>query len=121
MRFTAFYTSIYNIHLGFIKIESKTGREEARAKPAKKMGSSRRSGSPRQSRQWQEDKSRVRVGEQTFSYSSTPSPRWRGVGLLEMRHFCPFSSKISNPKQNKPQNATQTNQKNTFMEELGFY
>ena len=34
-----FYSSIYNICLGFIKIESKTVKEEARAKPAKKKGS----------------------------------------------------------------------------------
>ena len=47
MRFRAFYTSIYNIRLGFIKIESKS-REEARAKLTKKTGSSRQSGSPRQ-------------------------------------------------------------------------
>ena len=39
MCFRAFYTTIYNIHLSFIKIESKTDREEARAKLAKKMGS----------------------------------------------------------------------------------
>ena len=81
MRFRAFYASIYNIHLRFIKIEIKTGREEARAKLAKKTSpprqskvSSRRSGSPkrsihspRQSRQLQEDRSRVRLGEQTFA------------------------------------------------------
>ena len=42
MRFRAFYISIYNIRLGFIKIESKTGRKEAKAKPAKKMDSPRR-------------------------------------------------------------------------------
>ena len=47
MRFRAFYTSIYNIRLGFINIESKIGREEARVKSAKKTGSLRRSGSPR--------------------------------------------------------------------------
>ena len=47
VHFKAFYTSIYNIRLGFIKIESKIGREEARSKPAKKTGSPRRSGSPR--------------------------------------------------------------------------
>ena len=49
MHFRAFYTSIYNIRLGFIKIESKTGGEEARTKSAKKMGS------PRWSRQGSED------------------------------------------------------------------
>ena len=48
MRLRAFYTIIYNIRLGFIKRERKTSREKARAKPAKKTGSSRRSGSPRQ-------------------------------------------------------------------------
>ena len=42
MRFKAFYTSIYNIRLGFIKIERKTGKKEARVKPAKKTGSPRR-------------------------------------------------------------------------------
>ena len=42
MCFKAFYTSIYNIRLGFIKIESKTGKEDARTKSAKKMGSLRR-------------------------------------------------------------------------------
>ena len=63
MCFRAFYTSIYNIRLGFIKIEIKTCREEARTKPANSL---RRSGLPRRSRQWPEDKSRVRVGEQTF-------------------------------------------------------
>ena len=42
MRFRAFYTSIYNICLGFIKIESKTDIKEARAKSAKKTGSPRR-------------------------------------------------------------------------------
>ena len=47
MHFRDFYTSIYNIRLGFIKIERKTCRAEARAKPAKKTGSLRRSGSPR--------------------------------------------------------------------------
>ena len=47
MRFRAFYTSIYNIRLGFIKIESKTGKEDAKVKPAKKTGSPRRSGSLR--------------------------------------------------------------------------
>ena len=51
-----FYTSIYNICLGFIKIESKTDREEARAKPAKKTGSPRRSiHVPRRSRHGSED------------------------------------------------------------------
>ena len=60
MCFRAFYTSIYNIRLDFITIESKTGREEAITKPAKNMGSTRRS------RQWPEDRSRVRVGEHTF-------------------------------------------------------
>ena len=49
MCFRSFYTSIYNIRLDFIKIESKISKEEARAKPAKKTGSLRRSGSPRQS------------------------------------------------------------------------
>ena len=39
MCFRDFYTSIYNIHLGFIKIESKTNREDARTKPAKKKSS----------------------------------------------------------------------------------
>ena len=39
MRFRVFYTSIYNFHLGFIKINSKTGREEVRTKFAKKTGS----------------------------------------------------------------------------------
>ena len=81
MCFRAFYTSIYNIRLGFIKIKSKTGREEARAKPAKNTGSPRISGSPRRgipsprrgipsprrSRQWSEDKSRVRLGEHSFA------------------------------------------------------
>ena len=43
MCFRAFYISIYNICFGFIKIESKTDKEKARAKPAKKMGSPRRS------------------------------------------------------------------------------
>ena len=43
MCFRAFYTSIYNIRLSFIKIESKTRREEARTKSAKKIGSPRRS------------------------------------------------------------------------------
>ena len=47
MRFRPFYTIIYNICLGFIKIERKIGRKEVRAKPAKKTGLSRRSGSPR--------------------------------------------------------------------------
>ena len=47
MRFRAFYTSIYKILLSFIKIEIKTAKEEARAKPAKNIGSSRRSGSLR--------------------------------------------------------------------------
>ena len=47
MCFKAFYTSIYNIRLDFIKIESKTGIEEARTKPAKKTGSSKQSGLPR--------------------------------------------------------------------------
>ena len=46
MCFKALYTSIYNICLSFIKIESKTDREEARTKFAKKT---RRSGSPRRS------------------------------------------------------------------------
>ena len=36
MRLRDFYTSIYNIRLGFIKIESKTGREKARTKSSKK-------------------------------------------------------------------------------------
>ena len=74
MPFKAFYTSIYNIRLGFIKTESKLGREEARAKPAKKKGSSRRRGSPKcsfpspkRSRQWPEDRFGVRLGEQTFA------------------------------------------------------
>ena len=49
MHFRAFYTSIYNIRLGFIKIESKTGREEARVKASKKTGSPKRCGLPRQS------------------------------------------------------------------------
>ena len=44
MCFRAFYTNIYNIRLGFIKIESKIGREEARTKLAKKTSSSRRKG-----------------------------------------------------------------------------
>ena len=43
MRFRAFYTSIYNIHLGFIKIESKIGRKEH----AKKSSLLRQSGLPR--------------------------------------------------------------------------
>ena len=38
----AFYTSIYNIRLGFIKIESIIGKEEARIKFAKKTVSLRR-------------------------------------------------------------------------------
>ena len=38
MRFRDFYTSIYNIRLDFIKIESKTGREKARTKSSKKTG-----------------------------------------------------------------------------------
>ena len=72
MCFRASYTSIYNIHLGFIKIESKIGREEARAKSAKKTGSP----SPRRSipllRQKAEQTmtrrgSRVCVGEQTLA------------------------------------------------------
>ena len=70
MRLRAFYTSIYNIRLGLIKIESKTGRDEVKAKLLKKMGSPMRSGlprrgipSPRWSRQWPEDKSRVCLGE----------------------------------------------------------
>ena len=59
--------SIYNICFGFIKIESKTGREGARTKSAKKIGSPRRSiPLPRRSRQWLEDRSRVRFGEHTF-------------------------------------------------------
>ena len=49
MRFRDFYTSIYNICLGFIKIERKTGREVARTKFTKKTGLPRQSGSPRQS------------------------------------------------------------------------
>ena len=49
MRYRAFYTSIYNIRLGFINIESKTGREEARIKSTKKSSSLRRSGLLRQS------------------------------------------------------------------------
>ena len=44
MCFRAFYTNIYNIRLGFIKIESKISREEARTKLAKKTSSSRRKG-----------------------------------------------------------------------------
>ena len=37
MCFRDFYTSIYNIRLGFIKkIENKTSREEARINPANK-------------------------------------------------------------------------------------
>ena len=36
MRFKSFYTSIYNIRLGFIKIKRKTSREEARAKPPRR-------------------------------------------------------------------------------------
>ena len=36
MCFRAFYTSIYNIRLSFIKIESKTGREETRKKPPRR-------------------------------------------------------------------------------------
>ena len=32
MHFRAFYTNIYNIRLGFIKIEKKTGREDERTK-----------------------------------------------------------------------------------------
>ena len=70
MCFQAFYTSIYNIRLGFIKIESKTGREEVREKLAKKTGSLKQSGlprrsilSPRRSRQWPEGMSQVRVDE----------------------------------------------------------
>ena len=39
MRSKAFYTSIYNICLCLIEIESKRGKEEARAKSAKKTGS----------------------------------------------------------------------------------
>ena len=61
-----FYTSIYNIRLDFIKIESKTGREEARVNPAKKTGSPRRSSllrrgisSPRWSRQWLDEELRL--------------------------------------------------------------
>ena len=51
MYFRAFSTSIYSIRLSFIKIESKTGREEVRTKSAKKTGSwPRQSGSPRRSR-----------------------------------------------------------------------
>ena len=49
MCFRDFYTSIYNIRLGFTKIESKTCIEEARTKSAKKTGSPRQSGSPRRS------------------------------------------------------------------------
>ena len=66
----AFYTSIYNIHLGFIKIEIKIGKEEVRTKSAEKTSSPRQSGSPRQSipsprrsRHWPEDRSRVRLGK----------------------------------------------------------
>ena len=44
MCFRAFYTSIYNICLDFIKIESKKSREVARTKPAKKTGSLRLGG-----------------------------------------------------------------------------
>ena len=44
MCFRAFYISIYNNRLGFINIESKTVREEARTKSAKKTGLPRRSG-----------------------------------------------------------------------------
>ena len=52
MCFRVFYTSIYNIRLGFIKIEIKTGKEEARTKLAKKTSSLRRSiPLPRRSRQ----------------------------------------------------------------------
>ena len=36
MRFRSFYTIIYNIRLGFVKIKSKTGREEARVKPPRR-------------------------------------------------------------------------------------
>ena len=55
MCFSAFYSSIYNIHLGFIKIENKTGREEARTKSAKKMGLPRQIiPLPRRSRQGSE-------------------------------------------------------------------
>ena len=64
MCFKAFYTSIYNTRLGFIKIERKIGREEARTKYAKKIGLPRRSiPYPRRSRQWLEDRSRVRLGK----------------------------------------------------------
>ena len=38
IRFRAFYTSISNIRLGFINIERKIGREEARTKSAKEDG-----------------------------------------------------------------------------------
>ena len=71
MRFRAFYTSIYNIRLGFIKIESKTSREKARTKYAKKTGSLTRGGSPRrsiispsQNKQCLEDRSRVCLGRE---------------------------------------------------------
>ena len=55
MCFRAFYTSVYNIHLDFIKIESKTSKEKARAKPTKKTGSPRQSGSPRRSNRGSKD------------------------------------------------------------------
>ena len=48
MRFRAFYTSIYNIRLGFIKMERKIGRKEVKAKHAKKSCLLRQSGLPRQ-------------------------------------------------------------------------
>ena len=56
MCFIDFYTSIYNIRLGFLKIENKTSKEEVRAKPTKKTGSLRQSiPLPRWSRQGLED------------------------------------------------------------------
>ena len=74
MHFRDFYTSIYNICLGFIKIEKQIGKEEVKTKFVKKTGSPRRSGFPRRSipslrrsRQWLEDRSQVRLGEQTFT------------------------------------------------------
>ena len=68
MCFKAFYTSIYNIRLGFIVIERKTDREEARTKLAKKIGSPRQSiPSPRQSKQGLE------IGVE-FTYANRSSP-----------------------------------------------
>ena len=118
MCFKAFYTSIYNIHLSFIKIERKTGREEEKTKSAKKSGSSRRSDSPRriipsprQSRWGQ----KMVLGLPRWR----ASPRRRGVGLKQKWGiFFPFHRKFSTKKknqiQNKLQNPTQTNQKHIY-------